>query len=1082
MSGLRIACLGNAAILLGDQALGGLGSDKARALLIYLAVEAQRVHRREHLAGLLWSDQAEDKALHSLRQALSNLRKALQDEAREVPYLLVSADGIQMNPASEFWVDARAFQDGVRKALEHHQRCEQGGCLNIRRLRQTINLYQGPFLDQFYLAGSPLFDEWATLQREHFSRQATEAFARMAEYHERRGEMTLAAQAAGRLAVIIPWEEAAHCEVMRLLALDGQWAAAQAQFAACRRYLSEQLGVDPAPETKEMYEAIRQLSTSREKKAHVLLSRRFPVARHYLPLQGTHFVGRERELDLLAERLADPDCRLLTLVGTGGVGKTRLALEEASEQVGLFADGVFFITLASVPEAALVAPTIADVVQFRFFSREALDAQLIHYLQEKRMLLVLDNFEHLVEAGELVGEIIKRCPGVKIVCTSRQPLNLYMEWVQDVGGLGYPGGREAVAAGEALSYSALALFDQTAQRIQAHFSLEKELEAASQICRMLEGLPLGVELAASWTRIHRCTEIVRQLEQGLDVVATTMRDLPERHRSLRAACAHSWNLLSGPEQQVFSKLAVFRGEFSAEAAGWTAEAGAEMLAGLVEKSLLRRGEAGQFSIHNVLMQFAEERLRERAEIYRQVHDLHCDYFLGLVERKGAQLYGTEQQQASQELDGNIQNIRAAWQWAVSQGKANQIRRAMDGLGVYYDMRSWFQEGDAVFRSAVQSLESEAEVDDGLRSLLGSLFLRQGMFVTRLSRFDEAGVLLERGLALLEHVEAKEEMAFGLSLQGRMLVDVGELDLARQHLEQGLVAIQGSQKRVVEAILLDALAGIERIRGNLEAAQKLSQRALMIYLKLGDAWGIAQANNSLGALSGTLGLYDEAERYFQQALAAFKLVGDRSGTARSLQNLSILAYIAEDFERARQLRLECLEICREIGFRWGIASTLKHLGDVEKSLGSLDEALAHYAESLKLSRESGDRKSTIYTLNSLGGLRIAQGDYPRAMEQYVEAFHLAMEIKIIPVALDVLTGMADALAGSGKAEQAVQWLSFVSQAEGLDQQTRNKAEGLLQKMASDFTPETFTILKDRGAALTLDEAEAQVGALIDARGG
>ncbi len=1100
---LRMTCLGSFAAELDGRPLQAFASDKVRALLIYLMVENQRSHRREHLAGLLWSDQPEDKALHSLRQALSNLRKALKEDAGAVPqggdgtpanrpFLLVQPDGsVQFNPDCDHWLDVRAYREDVQAALAHYQSSKgRGGGqqgVNFRRLRKAAALYRGGFLDQFYLSGGPLFDEWASMLREELSRQQIEVLTRLVEYHERRAEFALAAQDAAQLINLAPWEEQAHSELMRLLALDGQWAAAQAQFTVCRRYLSEQMGVEPATETVRLSAAIRaHLAQTGAAPAAVndeLLRPRFRPSLKNLPQPATPLVGRVTELDAMADSLANVSCRLLTLVGPGGSGKTRLALEAAATQVGLFENGVYLVKLSPLTSASQVAPAIAEAVQLRFYSREAPEAQLLNFLQEKQILLVLDNFEHLLDAAGLVADMLERAPGLKIITTTRQPLSLRLECVLEVEGLAYPedGTPAGVPVGE---HSALLLFEQTARRIQPRFDLQREYLPVLRICQLLEGLPLGIELVGSWVRVQSCEEIAAQLAQGLDIATARLRDMPERHRSLRAAFDHSWDLLEPVAQAVFARLAVFRGEFSAEAAAQVAGASGEVLTGLVERSLVRRLAAGNYGLHRAVQQFAEEHLQADPADYQAVQQAHGAFYFDLLAEHGPALVGKEQKHALAVIGANIQNIRAAWQWGTAMlalgvpegemlplGQSAQMVIVLNGLGQFYEIHSWFQEGLEMFAAAVAAVEKGRHRVDGMEGLLGSLMLRQGMFAARLSHGDQAQALLARGLELLRLREDYHEITLGLRLLGDLAFNHGDLALAQQYLDEARVANEKAGSLFNAALLLDTLSNVSRMRGDMEQAKALTMQALALYGRLENAWGMAMAFNSLGVLNGVLGDYDQAEAYFKQALECFREISDRSGMARCLQNMSIIAYIHEEFVRARDLRLECLAICREIGFQWGIASTLKHLGDVEKALGEYENAMLHYDQSLAMSRQASDRKSILYALNSLGNLWVTRGNPGRACQYYDEALALAVEIELTPVAVDVLCGIAEALSLDGQMEGTVELLSFALQQTGLDEQTHQKASGLLEHLRDKIPAERLADAQARGMCLSLAEIVA-----------
>ena len=537
-------------------------TDKARALLAYLAVESHRPHRREHLAGLLWSDQPEKNALHSLRQTISSLRSTLKNQNPENPYLFVDRNTVQFNPDSDTWLDVEAFRSAVQKGLPHNQHTYKTQRPNTSCLKKAMRLYRGNFLDQLMLRGSPLFDEWSILQREVLTRQALEAMAVMVGYYEKREEFDLACQIAERIVELVPWEENAHRIVMRMLAQEKRYSAAEMQYQTCQRYLETELGVQPTTETLTLLDDIRQYAAN-----DIPYPTSTLTPRHNLSPSPTPFIGRESELEVFGEILADPKNRLVTILGPGGIGKSRLAVRAAHDQVGIFRDGVFFIPLAHIDTSGLLAPSLAEAVGFSFYSPQDPLSQMVDHLRDKEMLLVLDNLEHLLtDHAPIVDDvtnILENAPGIVILATSRQPLGLRMELVSEVDGLAYPPENIAIEAQDfdPKPYSALTLFDQIARRVNPKFSLQAELTDVTRICQLLLGIPLGIELAASWSRQYSIGKIADQISQDIDFVSTSMRDVPDRHRSLRSVFEHSWQLLTNHEKEILSKLSVFQGGF-----------------------------------------------------------------------------------------------------------------------------------------------------------------------------------------------------------------------------------------------------------------------------------------------------------------------------------------------------------------------------------------------------------------------------------------------------------------------------------------------------------------------------------------
>ncbi len=1073
MPTLHLTCFGAFRATLDGKSLAGFETDKARALLVYLAVESDRPHRRQRLAGLLWSDQPEEKALHSLRQTLSGLRKTLGDDraAGDIPpFLIINRDSVQFDPSCDHWLDVRAFDISLGAALKFRQRANTGRP-DIRSLQHAAALYRGQFLDQFYLSGSALFDEWASLQREDYNRQAMEAVALLAEYHEQRGEYGLARQAAARLAEMAPWEETAHAQIMRCLALDGQMSAAQNQYHTLRRYLAQELGVEPAMETISLFEAIRSGQ----------VQPRFPLAEHNLPPSPTPFIGRETELDNLSGMLADPDCRLLTLLGAGGIGKTRLALEAARDQVGLAPHGVYFVPLGAIPSAEFLIPALAEALGLKFFGASDPKPPLFNFLRDKELLLVLDSFEHLLPstspirdfsdgrgregvdaaAGvDFIVSLLQQAPGVKLLVTSRSPLDLRAECVLEVVGLSYPSDENAPPG---QPYSAIALFDQSARRVKPRFSLDAEMPAVVRICQLLEGTPLAIELSAAWVRTQACTDISGQIEQDIGSLATTMRDVPERHRSLRAVFAHSWGLLDENEKRVLRRLSVFRGGFSAEAAAQAAGATPELLKSLGDKSLLRQAASGRYDLHGLVRQFAAEMLAKDPLEEAQTFNLHCRYFAASLHRRADALHGQGQLAALSEIAAEIENVRAGWQWSVAQRQLDNIGQSMTALGRFYEMRSWFHEGRDAFGIAAEALKT---MDNATR-LYGLSLAWQAWFEMRVGNIETSKDIAGRGLAILRQAGAPADVVFALNILGSAISESGDFAGAKGYFEESLALGDAADDPSEKAFAMIYLGHACRMAGDFEPARKFFEDSLALSTRLGDQWGISKNLSNLAMMAAMAGELAQAAPYFEQSLTIYRTIGDRAGIARCLHNLSNVAYLGSDFPRAKALRLECLDICREIGLQWGVASTLKHLGDVEKSLGDLVAARRRYEESLTVVERLKSAELRLSVLNSLGNLLTIQKELDSAKHCFREALGIAIEIQSIPVAVDVLAGIGEVLLEAGDSERAGRLLAFAACFPNSDQQTKDKAEGLIQRLTGRLSPEAVAKLRDQIQAETFE---------------
>src|SRR5918912_3333037 len=355
-----------------------------------------------------------------------------------------------------------------------------------------------------------------------------------------------------------------------------------------------------------------------------------------LPVPRTSFVGRAAELEAIDRLLEDPRCRLLTLVGPGGAGKTRLALEAAARRVDRYPHGVHFVPLASVASPEFLAPALAESIQFAVdgaHSGFSAQDQLLDYLSERSTLLVLDNFEHLVEGAGFLSEVIERAPQVELLTTSRERLNVQSEWVFDVDGLGLAENGNGTA-------SAVRLFVERAEQVVPGFALDDAgYSQVLRICRLVDGMPLGIELAASWASVLSCAEIADEIEGSIDFLATSMRDVPERHRSLRAAIDQSWRLLTDEQRSAFSRLSVFRGSFDRSAAVAVTGADLRLLSELAAKSLLRRPDFGRFELHELLRQYAAEQLRLSPDEEADARERHARHYATMLLERKAPLMG-----------------------------------------------------------------------------------------------------------------------------------------------------------------------------------------------------------------------------------------------------------------------------------------------------------------------------------------------------------------------------------------------------------------------------------------------------------
>jgi len=929
MARLVISALGAFQVTLDGRPVTEFESNKVRALLAYLAVESDRPHSRDALMALLWPDQPDRIARNNLRHILPNLRQVIGDVTAQPSFLSITRDSIQFNPDSDYALDVATF-NALMDACERHTHRHVESCRAcIQRLRQAVELYRGDFLCQFLLNDSPTFEEWAVLKRERLRRQALDAMYRLSNFHERRGEYPQALRYAMRQLELDPWREEAHRQAMRALSLSGQRSTALAQFETCRRTLVRELGVEPAPETLALYEQIK--SGTLEQPALSLSN---------LSTCTTTFIGRDQELAALNEMLENPDCWLITIVGPGGIGKTRLALAAAAEQIGTFQHGVYFVSLAPLNSPVLIAPAIATALGWTLTGPQDPAVQLLKSLRERELLLVLDSLEHLLDGAELIMQIVQTAPRVALLVTSRERLALQAECVFELEGLDYPANDWS---GPLERYSAAQLFAERARRVRPEFQLEAEVAHVAQICRMVEGLPLAIELAASTLKAQPCATIADEIAADLRTLATRFRDVPERHRSIVAAFDHSWRLLSVEEQRVFRRLSVFRGGFQTEAAHQVAGASNDTLSALVDKSLLRRDAAGRLDTHELVRQYASEKLAESGEA-EQIREQHLAWVLQMAQEAEPHLMGKGQADWLARLESEIDNLRAALQWTIDRAQAETALQLSAALSRFWLLHSHLKEGS-------QWLEQALSLGSPSRSLARAQALA--------------------GAGRLAYAQANQSLAIALAQQASELYrELGD--------QRGMAAT------------LNNLGVFTVDQGDLERAKSIYTESLELYRAIEDKWGIAAALNNLGIVLRLQGHYQQAKACFEQSLAIRQELGDKHSLALSFLNLGNIARHLGDHAQAQTLYEESLALFRQVGDKAGMASSINSTGILARLQGDLTQAVACHQESLALRQEIGDRLGTSLSLNSLGYTYLARGDTSDAERCFVQSLTVLRE--------------------------------------------------------------------------------------------
>lgn len=1013
MNTLKLVLLGAMTAELGDEP-AAFRSSKVKALLAYLAVRADMPHARESLAALLWGGKSDQKARVNLRSVLAQLRGSLGETADSV--LTITPQTVQFNLVPDLvWVDVNEFATSWQAVQSHPVSEWWRRAASVRRLQAMTALYRGEFLAGLHLEDCPDFEDWRLLLREQYHQQMLVALAVLAD-HELALAAPLAAMPYARQQLALEaWREVAHQQLMRAHLLMGQPQLARQQYDTCCRILAEELGLEPDEETQAL---LAQMEAGG--------GRPFPTPPRIYnrPTTAAPFIGRHQILGRLMPLLLDPDYRLLTLTGVGGVGKTRLALEAAAKMTAHFGDGVWFVPLVGVAEPAddadlaeeTVASAIAQTLSVTLTGLGAAQTQLLVALKHKRMLLILDNFEHLQAGVGLITALLAQCPAVKLLVTSRNRLNLQSEVHVPLSGL--PVGEVARPS------AAVELFQERAERVDFSFVLaEAERPLAIQLCQFLEGMPLSIELAAGWIDRRPLAEIVATIAQNLEQMATTMTDVPERQRSLRAVFAGSWRLLTEIEQQTLARLAVFRGGFQLEAAEAVgAEAG--VLADLVDHFLLRQGENGRYDMHELLRQFSWEKLTERNDL-TETEAQHGRYYLQFISQREDTIHQESWVSTRDAIEDDLANIRQAWRWAVTHLQIKVCAESLRVLSFFYSIERLSREGVALFQEAAQHFQAAYESTEPMPAavilLLGQLMIEQAVHHNRLSNYKRAVELSRQACEWFQAMpDLTKEQTRGLVSAryewANSVCEQGQYETAHSLFEAALPEVEQLEP-VWKAHILSGMAINHARQGHFDQTRSLFEEALAIYQQTADQLGEAKTWYSLGFLAHEQGRFADSTDYYKQSLSLYRRLGMVRDQG-NLHNALGMGYTARsDYLQAQHYYAQAKEIADETHNRLYAGYARHNLGLIASHLGDFNRAKAYYEEALAIYEQIGDRREIAWGSNNLGLLYQHLGDYETARRCHEQSLQTAQALGVRAVEGIAYCRLGQALAGLGQPAEA-----------------------------------------------------------------
>lgn len=1006
---LRFRFLGGCEIWCEDN-LVHLETAKTQALLVYLVVNPGP-QSRQTLAHLLWGELPEVNARRNLRRALWNLRQQLSSATSPDP-TLSERDTVAFNRELAYWCDVQTFESTCTRLDAASQLHDSNAFLD--NLSSGVDLYQGEFLAGFHVGDALAFEEWALTEREHMRAQALRALQHLVADCAAQNKVELAICYARKLLTLEPWLEEAHRWLMRLWVRSGQRTEALTQYEVCKKILAQDLGIEPTRETRKLYEQIRAGD--------------FQTRVSNLPASTTPFIGRVREVTEVAALLARADCRLVTLTGLGGVGKTRLAREVATRKMASFTHGVHYVAVSALAVPERLASAVIQSLEIPFVDNLEPDLALITYLREKEILLVLDGFEQLLEGASLLPKMLEAAPGLKLLVTSRERLNLRGEWIFFLDGLDCP---SIETMGDPTAFDATQLFMQTARRVQLGFQLkEGDSQHLARICNLVSGLPLAIELAAAWVRSMSLESIATEITQHLDFLSGTARDLPERQQSIRSIFDYSWQRLTEQERVVFSKLSVFRGSFHPQEAKYVTGASLSLLATLVDKSFLQRLPSGRYQVHDLLQHYAHEQLKQAPGELTGARDVHCQIYATSLNYHHIASKSTPHHQIVQAVNADLENILTAWQWAIQSRNLEAIGMMCQGLADYFQLTSSFRDGEVLFQKALDALG-----------------------------WPEAGY---------HHVGTQDMLTWELlSIQAMFSLYIGKLPQARTDLTRCMAFFNdfGNRERVAHCQFF--LGEITRFVGDIHSAQHYYRQSLVNYQLVNDQAGTGFCLNGLGLVATASGELAQARSHFQESLVAFAKTNHEMGQAIVNINLVDLLIQQGELFAARQSLDTAYTLCQILGHRWGMASCLQHLGDVAKLEGAFEDAKKTYLQSLEILEDIGQRKRSVSCLIKLGQVCTELGQYVVARQYLKKAMNMANEFPDRSQMVDAALSLVCLMALEGKRERAFELLTLIERHPAAGPAVQELVNQLADELEHQLSNETFQLLKRRTKNATLE---------------
>lgn len=876
-----------------------LETRKSQAMLMYLALHDIPL-QRDRLAALFWPSLDQANARKSLRQALYSLKTVLSER-----YITSDRHSISLIQ-SNVWVDADDFKSQLVESVSDLSGLKELKPESAANLSQALSLYSGEFMQGFSLPACPTFDDWQYYQAETYREYYINALSQLADYYTQESNFPLAISTIQKILLIDQFNEALQRELLKVYTWMDRKHIAINHYETYAAALAEELGTEPEEETQQLVQTIESGTLAPPERLlkvteSVVLST--TERKDNLPQRLTPFIGRDKELQDLTQYFHQKAMCLVSIIATGGMGKTRLALELATTLLrkNIFSDGVYVVYLAGTED---LSQSIAEALGLSLVGNLSAQQQIINQLEHHDMLLLLDNFEEVMDDKAVLQTLLSGCQNLKLLVTSRERLQLPAEWVYELSGL--DGENEAYA-------DAICLFEERAKQLQRSFQIGPNRDAVLEICKIVNAMPLGIELAASWVNTLSVQDIALHLKQNLFSLVTNNALVPERHQSLGTVVEQTWHRLSSFEQTVYERLAIFKSGFSYSAAEAVASATYKDLATFANKSLLKLSK-GRYELHEVLRQYAYSQLIRDQESLDKTAEAHALYYAQLLQNCEADLKTSQQLNAQTTISMELDNILAGWTWASNNAALELINMMVPGLSEYCEMQGRMPLALKNFQQVLPLYKDKIEQCSNIHQGYVKLLVRLALSSFRGRDLQYTKILIEEAKAHLGVLQTDKpsDYAYALALISSIHNGFESVDTAVLDAKQARDSALSLKDDWLLGICCLCLAENLLFSGQCKQSIDYFAESIQAFETVGEERYKAFSLNNMGRAYLWMGQYEDAKRKASEALVIRKRFRDHVGIAISLLTLGATEVALNNSGTAKSYLQESLDLCNQLG--------------------------------------------------------------------------------------------------------------------------------------------------------------------------